>query len=241
MDPGRPPAHPPTATNEPVSTAPASPPTGPDGGEALIRFGGIGLILLGILLLLAHQYTWFILFVLAGVLWTFVITPAVLRRQQVIERWDTLILDGAGQAETVIKALTTQLGQIQPPNLRLSQQDLAPGWLRGILGQTRPFVVVTQTSNPRLAPYRMYVSVRDYGTTLQPAWYLTYKPSFWRRARQITGLPSLGLDFFDEQDLRAAALAVHLAFLRAVVDLLATLGQETTNLNRSTKGFLGIN
>lgn len=205
-----------------------------------MRYGGVGLIVLGLVLLIAHQLIWFVLFVLAGLIWLIVITPAVLRRQQVVERWDTLILDGAGQRETVIKALTAQLAQLEPPNLQLRQQDLAPGWLRGLSGQTRPFVVVTQTGNPRLAPYRMYVSVRDYGTALQPAWYLTFKPSFWRRTRLITGLAGLGLDLFDEQDLRAAALAVHLAFLGAIVDLLATLGQDASTLNRSTKGFLGI-
>lgn len=240
MDPGRPPPLPQAAPSAPAG--PPSTPSGPDAGaeQLLLRYGGIGLLVLGLILLVAHQFVWGVLLIIAGLVWTFVIAPGVLRRQQVIERWDTLLLDGAGHAEEVVKDLTARLALIQAPNLRLSQQDLAPGWLRGIMGQTRPFVVVTQTGNPRLTPYRMYVSVRDYGTALQPAWYLTYRPAFWRRAKAITGVPSLGLDLFDEQDLRAAALAVHLAFLGAVVALVASLGQDTSTITRRTNGFLGI-
>jgi len=41
-------------------------------------------------------------------------------------------------------------------------------------------------------------------------------------------------------DLRAFALLCHLSAINAVENLMIILGQDTSKLNRRTKGFLGI-
>ena len=82
----------------------------------------------------------------------------------------------------------------------------------------------------------MFVNVRDYGNALQTSWYLAYLPSAWQRFRGRLGLD---LDLFDEQDLRAYVTVVHHAFIESVIDLLNELGEDT-NINRTSKGFLGV-
>ena len=48
------------------------------------------------------------------------------------------------------------------------------------------------------------------------------------------------LDVFNLMDLRAFALLCHLSAINAVENLMISLGQDTSKLNRRTKGFLGI-
>jgi hypothetical protein len=165
---------------------------------------------------------------------------ATLRRRQVIDRWDALLLAAHGQGERVVGQTVATLAAWQIPAIAHRRVALAPGVLRGLAGDTRPFLVVAHTQNPRLKPFKLYVTARDYGTTLQASWYLAYQPSVWRRVRPVVAPVGLGLDLFDEQDLRAYVTAVHHAFLDAVVELLTTLGQDASRLERSSKGFLGI-
>jgi hypothetical protein len=122
----------------------------------------------------------------------------------------------------------------QLPQIQHETRDLAASLLRA---STRPFLVVTHRGNRRLAPYRMHVSVRDYGTALQASWYLSYHRSFFEK---LIPDPLVKLDLFDEQDLRAYATTVHHAFLDAVVDLLVSLGKDASTLKRDSRGFLGI-
>ena len=248
---------------EPVASSPASPqppapappsipptPQPEDGVEAAadwIRRNpgpiGIGLVVLGLFFLLLQATGFGLLLLLVGVIVAALgfRGGGVLRRQQVIERWDSL-LDGAqGHGEQVVGTTVSELGRMQLPAVSWARAALSPGVLRGLIGDTRPFLVVNHTANPRLKTYRMYVNVRDYGTNLQTSWFLTFQPPVWKRMRN-TYTPSLnlGLDLFDEQDLRAYVTAVHHAFLSAVVELLASQGKDASALNRTSRGFLGI-
>ena len=243
-----PPASPQHLSPSPAPTPPTPPPEDPVAAAVdWIRQNpgpiGIGLVVLGLFFLLVQATTFGLLLLLVGV----VVAAlgfrggGVLRRQQVIERWDTL-LDGAqGHGARVVGTTVSELGRMQLPAVRWAQAALSPGVLRGLIGDTRSFLVVNHTANPRLKTYRMYVNVRDYGTNLQTSWFLTFQPPFWKRMRN-TYTPSLnlGLDLFDEQDLRAYVTAVHHAFLAAVVELLASQGKDASSLNRTSRGFLGI-
>lgn len=211
-------------------------------GEFIEQHPGViaGAVLgLGVILVLADAYLWGFLFFLAGIAFlVFLSRGGSLKRQQIIDRWDALIDGGKGQSEAVVKDTVAGLVQREIPHIACQQVALAPGVLKGMLGTKRPFLVVTHNHNARLKPFKMYVNVRDYGTTLQTSWYLAYQPKLWQRVRLVTG--SLGLDLFDEQDLRAYVTATHHSFLDAVITLMTELGKDTSNLNRTSKGFLGI-
>ena len=209
--------------------------------------GVIGAAVL-VILLLTHPLLWLLL---GGLLFFVTILalpllilfwPEIIRRQQVIDRWDTLIAGGQGQSERVVGATTALVDGLELPQIALEQAKLAPGIVKGLVGTKRPFLVVSQTDNFNLQPYRMYVNVRDYGASLQTSWYLVFQPGLLQRLRMLVLRRGnhLMLDLFDEQDLRAYVTAVHHCFLQAVVELLTTLGQDSSQLNRSSKGFLGI-
>jgi len=180
---------------------------------------------------------WFWLFFFLGafiyLIWS---TPAFLRRRQVIDRWDMVIAGGSGQSQLVIEATQEHIDEFDPPNVALERADMAPGLWRGLTGDTRPFLIAQNSTNRRIKSYRMFVNVRDYGEALQTSWYLAYLPTIWQRFRGRLGQD---LDLFDEQDLRAYVTVVHQSFIEAVIDLLNTLGQDT-NVNRTSKGFLGV-
>ena len=164
-------------------------------------------------------------------------TPESLRSQQVIDHWSTLVEGGKGYRQNVVADLHTRLAELDPPRTLVQERRLASGRILGGSGERRPFVVVSYEGNVRIAPYRMYVSVRDYGNALQTSWYLVVKPTVWQWLLQRAGL--LGLDFFEEEDLRGHVTAVHHAFIDAVIALLTTLGKDTA-INRTSKGFLGV-
>ena len=119
----------------------------------------------------------------------------------------------------------------------MEQQTITSGRLFGIVGERRPFSITFYRGNVRLEPYGMFVSVRNYGTALQASWYLIARLTLWQWILQRFGL--LDLDFFEEDDLRGHVTAVHHAFIDAVVALLTTLGKDT-EINRTSKGFLGV-
>jgi hypothetical protein len=162
---------------------------------------------------------------------------ALLRRQHVIDRWDALIDGSCGQSDQVVQDTVTTLSTWEVPSLRLRRADLAPSLLRALVRDRRPFLIVTHNQNHRLKPYRTYIMVRDYGTSLQTCWYLVYRPHLLERMQRN---PAARLDLFDEQDLRAYVTAVHHALLAAVVILLASADQDSSTLNRTSNGFLGI-
>lgn len=166
------------------------------------------------------------------------VTPEAIRPQQVIDRWGNLVDGGHGHRQQVIDALHRSLVALDPPQTLADERMLASGRIFGGSGERRPFVVVSHSGNFRLEPYRIYVSVRDYGNALQTSWYLVAKPTFWQALLQRVGL--LSLDFFEEEDLRGYVTAVHHCFIQAVVELLTTLGQDDDRLDRTSKGFLGV-
>ena len=208
----------------------------PGRASALIALALFGLALLA---LLAHAVALALL--LGGCALGGAVVAArsgTLRRRHIIERWDSLIVGGHGQAPAVVAATLAELDRLALPSLRRQVATLGPSVLRRLAGHTRPFLIISHTDNRRLRAFRMYVSARDYGQTLQVAWFLTYQPRPWERVRDQTVL--FRLDLFAEQDLRAYVTAVHRCFLQAVLDLLLMLGQDASQLNRSSKGFLGV-
>jgi len=161
-------------------------------------------------------------------------SPARLKREQVVDRWDCLISGGQGRGNEVVSATTARIDSQRLPFVHYEQRELAASLLRG---GTRPFLVIGHQGNGRLRPYRMHVSVRDYGHNLQTSWFLTYHRSFFERLKPD---PLVTLNLFDEQDLRAYVTAVHHGFLDAVIELMVSLGQDTNKIERTSKGFLGI-
>jgi hypothetical protein len=189
--------------------------------------------------------------------------PRILGKEQVIEQWDILIGGGQGSAEEVFGGTQTRIIETKAPDIQMERRDISPGVLRGVLGGKRPFLVIANTINFNLRPYRMYINARDYGNSLQVSWYVVYKPGFWRKllalfllipflnllvlpfyllgrlARAREAGP-LDLDLFDLQDLVAYVTNAHHCVLQAVERLMVALHQDPSKIERRARGFLGI-
>lgn len=190
---------------------------------------------------------------------------AVVRKEEVIDSWSVLIGGGQGKAEEIFNNTESFIQRTNAPNVKTVRKKLAPGIVRGLFGAKRDFEVVTETGNPRLKPYQMFIGARNYGNNLDISWYLNFRPGFKQRvlafflaipilnllflpfafvggltsmAREKRG--SLDLDLFDEQDLRAYVTNAHHCLLEAVDKLLTDLHQDTSKIDRKSKGFLGI-
>jgi len=170
----------------------------------------------------------------------------ILSKDQVLDNWAILIEKAQGNAETILNSSECFIKDTKAPDIALNREDIAPGIVRGLMGTTRNFLVVTDQRNFRLEPYRIYMNARDYGENLDVSWHLTYKPSIWQSLAAL--LPYVNviphtlsdLDLFDQQDLRAYATNVHHCLLQSVVKLMMSLNQDASKIDRKSRGFLGI-
>jgi len=105
---------------------------------------------------------------------------------------------------------------------------------------------VVEDKHFRLKPYQVLLNARDYGNSLDIAWYLTYWLSFFRALLTVFPFVSFiprviaDLDVFDLQDLRAYNTACHCSVLEAVEKLMLSLNQDPSKIERKSRGFLGI-
>jgi Homeodomain-like domain len=109
---------------------------------------------------------------------------AVVAKEEVVDDWSVLIAQAQGQAEQLFTDAERLINESKAPAIRMQKKEIAPSLVRGILGGRRPFLVVTNTSNSHLRPYKMYINTRDYGNNLDVAWYLVWQPGF-RRKREL--------------------------------------------------------
>ena len=130
--------------------------------------------------------------------------------------------------------------------INMARKAIAAGSVSGYLGNTRDFLVVTDNQNMRLSPYKIFINARDYGDNLDVSWYLTFKPGIWQVVLSL--IPFINVmqktlaecDLFDQQDLRAYATVVHHSVIKSVEQLMQSLNQDPSKIERKSRGFLGI-
>lgn len=182
-----------------------------------------------------------------------------MRKEQEVDNWSVLIRGAQGKAGNIFGNTGNFIDQTNVPDVNVERRKVTPGFIRGLFGAKRDFLVVTQTTNRRLRPYQMFIGARDYGNNLDVSWYLIYRLSFTQRliaflrVLPVISLLFLGgelenkekkgdpnLDFFDEQDLRAYVTNAHKCVQDAVDKLMLELNQDPSKIDRKSRGFLGI-
>ena len=187
----------------------------------------------------------------------------ILAKDQVLERWGTLISGAQNMGDGMMDSIEHLIEQTKVPDAKVQRRAMAPGLIRGVLGGKRPFLVISNSSNPNLKPLKMYLNARDYGINLQVSWFVVHQPSFIQKiigfllcvpVLGVLLLPAyslsrigtakqagiLGLDLFDEQDLRAYITNAHHCMLEAVDNLGKEQNIDTSDICRRSDGFLGI-
>ncbi|MFH2069129.1 MAG: hypothetical protein ABII89_06695 [Candidatus Omnitrophota bacterium] len=185
----------------------------------------------------------------------------VLKKEQIVDEWSLLIRGAQGKAGYIFGNTGNLIDQTGVPDVNVEKSKLAlSGSIFGkLFGAKRDCLTITNTENPKLRPYQMFISARDYGNNLDISWYLTYRLSFWQKLTAFfASLPLLGLLFisektsnpriewvpnlnlFDEQDLRVYVTNAHHCLLDAVDKLMLELNQDPSKIDRKSRGFLGI-
>ena len=170
----------------------------------------------------------------------------ILRKDQVLDTWATLIEKGQGRSEGIFQDTRFFIEESKAPSLKIDKQSMAPGIVTGLMGKKRDFLVVTDQENFRLKPYQIFLNARDYGDNLDISWFLTYRPTLWQAVLSLFPYVNVipralsDLDLFDQQDLRVYTTNAHHCLLKAVEKLMADLHQDTSKIDRKSKGFLGI-
>jgi hypothetical protein len=201
-------------------------------------FGGVFVLLLGLAMI-------------AGGLFLGFRPGGILRKERAIDNWSVLVdeacmADGRERTDQLYKNIASFLDASEAPNLKVERKHLAPSLVRGLVGDQREFLVLTDDTNFRLRPYQIYISARPYGINLACEWYLTYKPpplmAILSLIPYVNLVPQVlsDIDLFDQQDLRAYAANAHHCMLRAVSELMEYLNQDPSKLDRASKGFFNV-
>jgi hypothetical protein len=210
-------------------------------GKLLIIFGFLLFIVGGVFkkTLISSIGFWMIIL---GIFWGL----RILRKEEVLDTWAVLIENAKGKAEEIFQGTEAFLKESKAPSLKIERKEMAPRVIRGIFGEKRNFLIVTDKENFRLKPYQIFINARDYGENLDVSWFLTYRLTLWQRFLSLipfvhfTVPKILELDLFDQMDLRAYATNVHHCLLKAVEKLMIELNQDFSKVDRKSKGFLGI-
>ena len=187
----------------------------------------------------------------------------IVRKEQIVEEWAVLIQGGQRHSSEIIERSRGLIVTSRAPDVTMEEKEMAPGVIRGFLGNKRPFLVISNRSNGNLKTYEMYLNARNYGNNLQVAWYVIYRPGiaevilrlsllvpflnlfvlplyFVIRLSKARQAGILGLDIFDAQDLQAYVTNAHHCVLEAVDQLLLDLNRDPSKIERKSRGFLGI-
>jgi len=167
-----------------------------------------------------------------------------LKDEKIIDRWSIIVEDGQGKAEQIYQDTENYIMESKAPGIKIERTKVRPGWLKGILGAERNYMMVT---NQALGDYRMFIGARDYGDNLDISWFLTCEPGFFKKKLSsvlTSGASdkalSLNLDLFQQQDLNAYATVAHHCLLKAIEKLMSGLDQDSSKIDRKSRGFLGI-
>lgn len=162
-----------------------------------------------------------------------------IKQQRMLDVWQTMVENGAGNTERIYSALEDYLEKSDLPGVVWERDDVNSG---GIFSASREFVIVNHS---HLREYRIFLCARDYGQHLDCARFLTCRPSMFKKmvSKYATGNPnalSVNLSVFSQQELTAWGHVVHQAFVKAIQELMGDLDQDITRMNTQSKGYLSV-
>lgn len=183
----------------------------------------------------------------------------------ITDSWSVLIGGAQGRAEELLANTERLIGETKVPDVKLVRKRVAPGMFRGLMGTKRDFLIITHRGNSRLKPFQMFLGARDYGHALDVYWYVMHRPTLLQQlfglliwipivnllflpillmrklgGHAVTEQGTLGLDLFDESDLRAYVTNAHHCALDGVDKVLLSLNRDPSKIDRKSRGFLGI-
>ncbi len=164
-----------------------------------------------------------------------------LKEENILDEWSTVLEQARDHSDALLEDMQRRLEASQiPGGCTWALVDVqSSAWVSRV---RREFLVVQLE---QFKDYRMYIAAREYGIHLDVCRFLTVEPGFFKKAlaEQVAGdqgALSTPKNILLHQDLRAWVTVVHRAVVGAVEELMKTLGQDTSRINRKSKGFLEI-
>lgn len=172
-----------------------------------------------------------------------------LQEEKILEEWSLVIQNAQGKGQEVYKEISKLIQESQAPGVAT---QMITAKIEATLMER--FVLKKETErqylnviNENMKDFRFYVGARDYGRSLDISWYLTCEPGMLKKAfsRLLTkgeseNSLSFALNLFERQDLRAYVTVAHHCVLEAVSSVMTSLGQDPSQIDRKSKGFMGI-
>jgi hypothetical protein len=76
-----------------------------------------------------------------------------LKNQSVVDKWNTLVLNGAGRATHVLQTIDKKIQEANIPGIRKSMQEVSQG---GLFAAKRPFLICANNTLPDFYLYIGY-------------------------------------------------------------------------------------
>jgi arabinogalactan endo-1,4-beta-galactosidase len=167
-----------------------------------------------------------------------------LHDEKIIDHWRIVVEDGEGNAEQIYEDTEDYVKETRAPGIEIERVRISTSWLAGFLGNSRNYMKIT---NRNLRDFRMFIGAWDYGQNLSISWYLTCEPGFFKRmlSKILTRgasdrALSFGLNLFRQEALNNYATLVHHCLMKAIEKLMGVLGQDFSEIDKKSRGFLGI-
>ena len=173
----------------------------------------------------------------------------------ILDSWTLLIDGGQGKGEEILKKTRELIERSRLQMLRwrgvTAYPPKATKLHRMLFEKARKMgkeCLLVTNQQEELKDFRMYVGARDYGKNLMVSWFLTCEPGFMKSiASKIQTGHKFGLTFhpyyltaFHQEELTAYVTMVHHCLLKAVDELMRSLGQDPSKIDRKSRGFLGV-
>ena len=172
-------------------------------------------------------------------------------KQKILDSWSVLIEGAQGRGDELIKKVVEYIEKSKAPNVSAEIVEAYPDlgsriWSSISKRLAREPKTYLMVSNDNLEATKIYVRAQDYGENLFVCWYLITEPgllaellSFPTSEDKWHWVPRTR-DVFTEEELTAYVTCVHHCVLKAVDDLMRSLGQDPSKIDRKSRGFLGV-
>jgi len=166
--------------------------------------------------------------------------PKTLKDEKILESRAMIIAGAQNKVDYVFDNVQKLLEKNQAPGVKWELGEVTPSFLKGLFGRKRDYLLVT---NEALDDYKIYIGVREYGNNLDVQYFLTCEPGLFKkmgdRVDKSMGMITV-LDIFAQQDLRAYSTVVRRCIKEVLGTLAKELGQDISNIESDSKGFLEV-
>lgn len=74
-----------------------------------------------------------------------------LKEGKIIDQWSTLMEQCQGEGEGLLQGVEANLERHQAPGVSWKRESVAPGWLKGLFGKRRDFLLLTTSASTTIS------------------------------------------------------------------------------------------